>query len=334
MTKKVFVIDDNVSNLTMAKDALKSYYTVMTFSSSKMAIAPLSKIKPDIILLDIEMPEMDGFEMLQYLKSDESFREIPIIFLTSRADHKTEIDALKMGVVDFITKPFNPAILLNRVKHHVDINGLIQERAALLFRAQHDLIFVMADMVENRDESTGDHLGRTSRLIKTLLDAMLEKRLYYDRIKDWDFNLLAECSVLHDVGKINTPDYILKKPGKLTDEEYNMMKEHVMAGVNIINKVVERSGENIFLHHSRIFAMSHHEKWNGTGYPQGLSGDDIPLQGRIMAIADVYDALISERVYKKAFTIEETMNIITSEKGKHFDPNIVDILCEIQAEGI
>jgi putative two-component system response regulator len=183
--------------------------------------------------------------------------------------------------------------------------------------------------VENRDESTGEHLARTSKLIEYLLKHMMKKGVYAREIADWDFNTIAECSMLHDVGKIKTPDIILKKPGKLTAEEWMIMKNHTLDGEEIIEKIMKRSGGNVFLNNAKIFAASHHEKWNGKGYPRNLKGDKIPLQGRIMAIADVYDALMSKRVYKKAYTFKESFEMISSERGEHFDPQIVDIFFDI-----
>lgn len=330
MKRTIFVVDDSISNLTMAAEALNPYYAVMTIPSGKKVVAILEKVKPDLILLDIEMPEMDGFDVLRYLKNNDKFRDIPVIFLTAKTDYQTEIYALEMGVVDFIAKPFNPAVLLNRVKHHIDISGLVRERTSQLYSARQDIVFVLAHMVENRDESTGDHLGRTSRLVKLLLESMLAKKVYFDQIKDWDFDLMAECSLLHDVGKINIPDAILKKPGKLTPEEFEIMKNHARVGQDIIDKIIERSGENVFLNNAKIFAISHHERWNGTGYPHALAGEDIPLQGRIMALVDVFDALTSKRAYKEAFTYDQAFDIILEERGKHFDPAIVDVLYDIR----
>jgi len=328
MKKTVFVVDDNITNLTMAANALKAHYTVRTIPSAEKTIELLEKVIPDIFLLDIEMPGMDGFDMLRYLKNDERFSGLPVIFLTAKSDFDTEIEALEMGVVDFIGKPFNPAVLLNRIRHHIDINELVRQRTFQLHQARHDIILVLADMVETRDDSTGDHLGRTSRLVKSLLEHMLKKRVYYEQISGWDFDLMAECSLMHDVGKLGTPDAILKKPGKLTPEEWIIMKQHTIEGERIINKIIARSGENVFLRNAKIFAISHHERWDGKGYPHGLAGLDIPLQGRLMAIADVFDALISKRVYKDAFSPEKALEIILSEKGTHFDPLIVDIFQE------
>jgi len=330
MKKIIFVIDDNISNLILSEEALNPYYTVRTIPSGKKALKVLEKVKPDLILLDIEMPEMDGFEVLKYLKSEERFKDIPVIFLTGKTDFATEEEALKQGVVDFITKPFNPAVLLRRIKHHIDITGLINERTAQLNEAKSDIIFVLADIVENRDESTGDHLGRTKQLVKTLLEKMKEKNIYTDEILEWDFDLIAASSMLHDVGKINTPDQILKKPGKLTEEEWEIMKTHAQVGGDIIEKIISRSGESPFLNNSKIFAVYHHEKWDGKGYPFGLKGEEIPLQGRIMAVVDVYDALASKRVYKEAFPLEKVWEIFLEERGRHFDPLIIDLFLEIK----
>jgi len=330
MSKIIFVVDDSLTNLSAAEAALEDDYTVMTLPSGEKAISLLDKVKPDLILLDIEMPEMNGFDVLSYIKYNEKFRDIPVIFLTAMLDEQIEIKALQMGIVDFITKPFSTPVLLNRIRLHLDMSGVIRERTMELNRAKQDVIFVLADVVENRDESTGDHLGRTSRLVRTLIETMKQQNIYLDLIKDWDDYLISECSLMHDVGKISTPDAILRKPGKLTPEEFEIMKYHTVAGERLLNKVIERSGENVFLQHSKIFAISHHERWNGTGYPYGLKGDEIPLQGRIMAIVDVYDALISKRVYKKAFTEDETLQLILNEKGKHFDPLLVDVLFSIK----
>ena len=332
MKKTIFVVDDSISNLTSISEVLSPYYAVRTIPSGTKAIKYLEKIVPDIILLDIEMPDMDGFEVFHYIRGKERLKDVPVIFLTARNDYDTESKALEMGVVDFISKPFNPAVLLNRVKHHIDIAQLVRERTLQLYNANREVVFVLADIVENRDEMTGDHLGRTSYIVKILLDKMLEKGVYVEQISDWDFDLMAECSLLHDVGKIKISDNILKKPGKLTEEEYDTMKTHAEHGKNIIETIIDRSGENVFLRNAKLFAVAHHEHWSGNGYPYGLSGEDIPLQGRIMAIADVFDALMSKRAYKEAFPAWQALEIIASERGKHFDPNIVDIFLEVQEE--
>ena len=330
MDKTVFVVDDSATNLATASEALEGHYNVITISSGEKAIHLLKKVKPDLILLDIEMPVMDGFDVLNYLKADEIYRNIPVICLTSMVDPNIEIMALERGVVDFIAKPFSAPVLLNRIRVHMDINGIIRERTHQLNSAKHDIVFVLADVVENRDELTGDHLGRTSRLVHKLVTMMQKKRIYEEQISEWEPALTAEHSLLHDVGKINTPDSILKKPDKLTAEEYEIMKNHALAGKKIIDKIIKRSGENVFLQNSLLFALYHHERWDGTGYPFGLKGEEIPLQGRIMAIVDVYDALTSTRPYKAALTDEVAVEIIKAERGRQFDPEVVDAFLEIK----
>jgi len=329
MEKTIFVVDDSVTNLATAAEALEDHYTVMTIASGKKAISLLEKVRPDLVLLDIEMPEMDGFDILKHLKNTEQFKDIPVIFLTAVLDAEIETRALEMGVVDFISKPFSVPILLNRIKIHLDMRDIIHECTSEFCRAKHDIILVLANEAENRDEPAGDHLGRTSRLVCALLEKMKEDKIYYDQVKNWDPNSMAESSLLHDVGKINMPDAILLKPGKLTPEEFGIMKHHVMAGKNIIEKIIARNGENVVLRNSIIFATYHHERWDGTGYPHGLAGDEIPLLGRIMAIVDVYDALISKRVYKEAISSDQAVEIIKNKSGTHFDPKIVDVFCDI-----
>ena len=332
MDKIIFVVDDSDTNLETAEAALEEHYDVITIPSGKKAIELLEKIKPHLILMDIEMPEMSGFDVLDSIKSNEEHQDIPIIFLTAMVNPDVETKALEMGVVDFITKPFSTPVLLNRVRLHIDISEVIRERTKQLVRAQQDIIFVLADVVENRDEVTKFHIDRTAMFVKLLLTAMKERGVYYEQVKDLSPDKLAESSLLHDVGKITIPDAILNKPSRLTAEEFEIMKTHVLAGKKIIKKVISRSGENVFLYNAKLFATYHHERWDGSGYPYGLKGDNIPLQGRIMAIVDVYDALISKRPYKDAFPDNIAIKIISEESGKHFDPKIVEVFLEIHEQ--
>jgi len=332
MQKTIFVVDDSDTNLSVAKEALKEQYRVMTLPSAAKMFTLLQKITPDLILLDIEMPEMDGFEALYRLKGDVSQSNIPVIFLTSMTDESIEVRGFELGVVDFITKPFSKPVLLNRIRTHLHIDEIIRERTAKIQRLQNGIVFVLADIVENRDENTGGHIERTTTYIKILMDAMLERGYYVDELCDIDFDLFASSSRLHDAGKITVSDAILNKPDKLTDEEFKIMKKHAAEGERIINKMVSRTEDGEFLHHARLFAGYHHERWDGKGYPHGLAGTDIPLQGRIMAFADVYDALISERPYKKAFTHDEAVKIIMENTGKQFDPGIADVFYEVREQ--
>ncbi|MCL2386071.1 MAG: response regulator [Defluviitaleaceae bacterium] len=329
MRKTIFVVDDNDTNLSMAEEGLEDIYDVMTIPSGERLFVMLQKMRPNLILLDIEMPEMDGFQVLERLKTSKEYQNIPVIFLTGVRAQEVEARGFECGVVDFITKPFSTPVLLNRVKLHIDVNLLIKEHTEKLEKSHQNMIFIMADMVENRDSGTGGHIERTSKYVKVLVKEMQQKGIYADEIKDWDLEMIGICAILHDIGKIGVTDLILNKPGKLTDEEFAQIKNHASNGADIINSVILRNGTDEFLENARMFAEFHHESWDGSGYPHGLSGLDIPIQGRIMALADVYDALISARPYKPAFTHEKAMDIIMKDSGKRFDPAIADIFYSI-----
>jgi len=335
--KTIFVIDDSDTNLSMAKEALKEQYKVMTLPSAAKMFTLMEKITPNLILLDIEMPEMDGFEALRLLKSNGARADIPVIFLTSTTDAGVEARGFQLGVVDFITKPFSAPVLLNRIKCHLDIDEIIRERTSQLqhkteqlLNLQNGLVYVLADMVENRDEGTGGHVERTAAYIRILVDAMLMQQVYDSEVKQMDIELLISSARLHDVGKISISDVILNKPGKLTDEEFGIMKSHTVEGERIIDQIVSRTEDVEFLRNAKLFAGYHHERWDGAGYPHKLEKTDIPLIGRIMAIVDVYDALVSVRPYKKAFTHEEAVDIIMESSGTQFDPSLADLFFNVK----
>jgi putative two-component system response regulator len=223
-------------------------------------------------------------------------------------------------------------VLLNRIKTHLNIDELIRERTAQLHRLQNSIISVLADVVENRDKGTGGHIERTSKYIKILIEEMKQRDVYEDEIREWDIEKMISSARMHDLGKISITDAIINKPGKLTDSEFEIMKSHVIEGERIIDEIIAKTGEGDFLRNARLFAGTHHERWDGRGYPRNLKGAEIPLQGRIMAIVDVYDALVSERPYKKAFTEEEAVEIIMQNSGTHFDPNIAALFHDIKEQ--
>jgi len=330
--KTIFVVDDNNINLLSADETLSMYYQVFTLGSASGMFELLIDVKPDLILLDILMPEMDGFKALKLLKSDNRYTDIPVIFLTSRNDPATESMGFELGAVDFVSKPFSKPVLLNRIKTHLDIEDKIHERSNRLKRLKNSIVSVLADMVENRDRITGSHIERTTRYIKLLLNAMLERGIYTEEISQWNLDAVISSASLHDIGKIVIVDSILDKPGKLDSQEFDMMKTHVVEGEKIIDRIMIESGDKTFLQYAKLFAGYHHERWDGTGYPYGLKGEEIPLQGRIMAIADVYDALVSERPYKKAFPHKEAVEIIKNSSGTHFDPELVIIFLAYEKE--
>jgi len=323
--EKIFVVDDGDVNLTKAKQALEGNYRIFTLPSAAKMFALLEKVVPDLILLDIQMPEMDGFTALEKLAQNKRTADIPVIFLTASTNIDTETRGFEMGVMDFITKPFSPPVLLRRIESHLRIDDLIKKRTARLERLKNGIVAVLADIVECRDDTTGGHIDRTSRCIGVLIEAMRENGVYTDEIPNLEIDALIASARLHDVGKIAIPDAILNKPGKLTAEEFAIIKTHVKEGEQIIDKIAAKTSDEDFLHYARVFVSYHHERWDGAGYPYRLPGISIPLLGRIMAIVDVYDALVSERPYKKPFTFDTAVNIIMQESGKQFDPKIAEV---------
>jgi len=360
--KTIFIVDDNDVNLSTAANALSEQYRAFTLPSASAMFELLNDIVPDLILLDILMPEMDGFEAMRLLKGDARYSNIPVIFLTGRNDAATEAHGFEIGALDYVSKPFSGPVLLNRIKTHLEIEELIRERTAMLLqrtdklqRLQNSMVSILANMVENRDKHTGRHIERTTKYIKILLEAMLDRGLYSGEISQWDYeeadsstglhdkggivivdkagrvNLetVISSSRLHDIGKITITDLILNKPDRLTIDEYELMKTHAAEGEQIIDSIIAESGNEAFLKNAKLFAGYHHERWDGTGYPRGLKARDIPLQGRIMAVVDVYDALISHRSYKSAYTHEKAVEIIIESRGSHFDPEIVDVFLDV-----
>ena len=328
--KSIFIVDDNDVNLITAEKALTNQFQVYTLPSAIEMFELLKDITPDLILLDILMPEINGFEAMISLQEDPRYSQIPVIFLTSRNDPVTEAMGLELGAVDFVSKPFSEPVLINRIITHLKIDDIIHQRTERLQRLKNSMVSVLAEMLESRDRTTGGHIDRTSSYLRLLINAMIEKDVYANDLKDWDIELIVNSARLHDVGKITVSDLILNKPGPLTDEEFETMKIHAAEGERIINKIISQAGEEDFLLSAKLFAGYHHERWDGKGYPHGLKGEDIPLQGRIMAIIDVFDALSSDRPYKKALEEHEVLKIITESRGTHFDPVITDVFLEMR----
>jgi putative two-component system response regulator len=325
----IFIVDDNDINLVATADALSGLYNVFTVPSAEVMFELLEDVRPDLILLDIAMPEMNGFEAMDILKGNENYAEIPVIFLTGKNDPATEAKCFDVGAVDFISKPYANQVLLNRIKMHLNQEEIIKERTEKLKRLQFGIVSVLANMVESRDKMTGGHMDRTAKCIEVLIKAMYERGVYADEISTWNLETVISSVRLHDIGKIAITDLLLNKPGRLTDEEYALMKDHAAFGEQIIDSMILESGDGYFLHSAKQFAAYHHERWDGSGYPRGLRGEDIPLLGRIMAVIDVYDALVSARPYKLPFAHKDAVAIISESSGTHFDPKIVDVFVEV-----
>jgi putative two-component system response regulator len=337
--KTIYLVDDNITNLTLGKNALAEQYKVFTMNSGATMLKFLEKNIPDLILLDVEMPEMSGYEAIKIIKSKKETKNIPVIFLTAKTDGDSELEGLTLGAIDYITKPFSPSLLLKRIETHLELanyNKHLQEMVAAktqsVFELQNAILKTMAELVECRDNITGGHIERTTYYLGVLLNAMQTHDQLKEKISEWDLKLVLQSAQLHDVGKISIRDYVLQKNGKLTPEEFEEIKKHTIFGEKIIEKIKKSTSERVFLEHAGIFAATHHEKWDGSGYPRGLKGEEIPLQGRLMAIADVYDALVSERPYKKPYTHEEAVNIIKESRGTHFDPDLVDLFLNVSDE--
>jgi len=341
--KTIFLVDDNLTNLTVGKTALTEHYNVFTLNSGEKLLKMLEKNIPDLILLDIEMPEMNGYEVLKIIKNKEETKNIPVIFLTARDDVEGELEGLSLGAIDYITKPFSPVLLLKRIETHLlvesqkkellnynrNLEEIVEKKTESVLELQNAILKTVAELVEFRDNTTGGHIERTTSYLCILLDALAVIGLYEEELSSWDLKLVLQSAQLHDVGKIGIRDNILQKPGKLTDEEFNEIKKHTTIGKEIIEKIKRKTSERTFLDHAEIFAATHHEKWDGSGYPKGLKGNEIPLQGRLMAIVDVYDALVSDRPYKKAFSHEDAVHIISAGKGTHFEPALVDLFLKV-----
>jgi len=344
--KIIFLVDDNITNLNIGKDILCDDYNVVTIPSAKKMFEMLGRITPDMILLDIEMPGMSGYDAIKLLKAREETADIPVIFLTVRGDNASELAGLSLGAVDYISKPFAPQLLAKRIEVHMTVEtqkdklkdysenllGMVYEKTKAVVDLQNAILRTIAEIVECRDCATGGHIERTQNYLRILVNAIVKNDLYREEVAKWDIDFLVQSSQLHDVGKIGVSDVILNKPDKLTDEEFDEMKKHTTFGMEVVDKIQKGSSEDAFLEHAKIFAGTHHEKWDGTGYPKGLKGEEIPLEGRLMAIADVYDALISERPYKRAFSHESAVQIIINGSGTHFDPSLIEVFKENQDE--
>jgi len=332
--QKILVVDDVSENIDILMETLKSDYKVIAALNGEKALRLInSKNLPDLILLDIMMPEMNGYELCTRLKLDEKTRNIPVIFLSALSEEKDEAKGLQLGAVDYITKPFSPALVKARIRNHLELKRhrdhleeLVEARTFQLReanekikRASLDTIYRLSRAAEYKDQDTGFHIKRMSHYA-----ALLASKLALD---DPTVESLIYAVPMHDVGKIGIPDRILLKPGKLDDNEFEIMKQHTLIGARIL----ENSHEG-YIRLAEIIALTHHEKWDGSGYPNELKGPDIPLVGCITAIADVFDALMSKRPYKEPFPLDKSLHIIREGRGSHFHPEVVDVFFEVEKD--
>lgn len=344
----VLIVDDAPDNLMLMNELLQDRYEVKLANNGRSALRIAAQATPpDLILLDVMMPEMDGYSVCRELKAGVATAEIPIIFLTAKNQTEDEQRGFQEGAVDYISKPINPITLQSRVSTHLQLKAsremlrdqnkhlayLVTERTRELQQMQDAIILAMASLAEMRDNDTGDHIRRTQHYVAALARQLQSHPRFADQLTDENVELLFKSAALHDIGKVGVPDHILLKPGKLTAEEFEIMKLHTVYGRDMIRDVEKHLGaSNAFLHFAREIAYSHQEKWNGSGYPEGLAGEAIPLSARLMAVADVYDALISKRVYKGTMSHDKAIEILREGRGRHFDPDVVDALLAIETE--
>ncbi|MDR3051168.1 MAG: response regulator [Oscillospiraceae bacterium] len=340
------LVDDNLTNLTMGKNILKDIYEVYALPSAAKLFEALQRITPDLILLDIEMPEMNGYEVLCRIKNTPVISDIPVMFLTAKTDEGSELLGFSLGAIDYITKPISAPLLLKRIETHLlilkqqrmlrryndDLEEMIHMKTAQVLELQNTVLSTVAEMVEFRDDTTGGHVTRTQRYLQLLVQELLRSGMYATETHAWDTDLLLPSAQLHDVGKIAISDAILNKPGRLTPEEFEIMKKHVDYGINAIRTMERKVKDSRFLRYAETIAATHHERWDGKGYPRGLAGEQIPLEGRLMAIADVYDALVSTRPYKNAMPPQEAAHTIAEGGGTQFDPCLVTIFEKVAGD--
>ena len=349
MTKvniKILVVDDSKTDRLMIENILKDYH-LLSASDGIEAMEIIEKeANIDLVILDLNMPRMNGFEVLEALGQNEKYKKIITIILTNYDEMENEIRGLGLGAVDYIRKPLNLESLRKRIEIHIKLKNdskslernnavleqLVQKRTKELVLTRDITINALIGLLEVRDIESCNHTKRTQWMIKALCEQLAKEEPYREILSDVYIKEIFETAPLHDIGKVGIPDSILLKPGKLTFEEFEIMKLHTIYGINALKCEVVEDSIPSFVKTAIECIGGHHEKYDGSGYPKGLKGDDIPLPGRLMAIIDVYDALISKRVYKSAFKHEEALLLIKEERGKHFDPSLVDAFFAIEEQ--
>lgn len=347
MTHRILVVDDEPIISQIIARVLRHGNDVTIANSGDQALQLVDDGNEfDLILLDVVMPEMTGHDVIALLKRHPNARDTPVIFLTGRSDQHEEEKGLKLGAVDYIAKPISRPILTVRVETQLALkdardrleaqNRLLEQRVRERTRevalTQDVTILSLASLAETRDNETGNHIRRTQTYVQVLAEKLADDGPYAGDLDEHTITLFKKSAPLHDIGKVGVPDAVLLKPGKLTPEEFEIIKLHPVHGKTALVEAESILGTTSFLRHAKDIAYYHHEKWDGTGYPEGLAGEAIPLSARLMALADVYDALICKRIYKPAFSDDETVKIIIEGKGTHFDPLIVDAFLAVHQQ--
>ncbi len=336
----VLVVDDVEMNRIILEDILENHYHIEHASNGIEAISCLfsAAVMPSIVLLDIMMPEMDGFEVLELMKNNPLTQKTPVIFITAADASTNESKGLSMGAVDYIPKPFDPEVVKVRVSNQIKLKNysdklerMVEDKVEELVKTKEKILETLANIIEYRNLESGHHVRRSSELTKLLVRHMVRKPVFEKQLADMDIDIISKAVQLHDVGKIASPDRILLKPGPLEKAEFEIIKSHSTVGSDIIRSLIE-CDDDLYLNYSYDICRHHHERWDGTGYPDKLRANDIPVAARILSVVDVYDALVSKRVYKLPFSHEQSMRIIVDGSGTQFDPEIVTALVELNEQ--
>ncbi len=337
---RILIVDDVADNIHILMNILKNDYSIVVATNGEKAIDIASTAPyPDLILLDIMMPGITGYDVLNILKKNILTEGIPIIFVTAMGGADDEAKGLSLGAVDYISKPVVPELVKSRVKTHLllkqhkdYLEARIAERTEQLRKTKDAILVVMGIVAEHRDPETGEHIQRTKEYVRAMAKVMSQDSKFKEQLNPELVEIYANAAPLHDIGKVAISDNILLKPGKLTEQEFSAMKRHAIAGEETIAQAQRFLDDPACLETAKDIAGGHHEKWDGSGYPRGLKGDEIPLAARIMAYADVYDALISKRPYKLPFSHEKACAIIKEGRGTHFDPDLYEIFVQLEGQ--
>jgi putative two-component system response regulator len=330
--KQILVVDDNISNLKYISAQLSDVYQVIMAKSGDQALKIAERQVPDLVLLDIDMPEMDGFETLKKMQENPDIPKLPVIFLSANNDPRTEVKALSVGAMDFIAKPFEKSILTHRLELHLKFHQYQSQLENTVRELEDSIVTSFSELIEARDENTGGHVKRTSAYVELLGKTLLAWGTFGDALGPQEVDLIVRATPLHDIGKIGISDLILMKKGKLTPEEYGVVKNHTLIGAEVLRSIYDNTPTQIYLKYAILIAEGHHERYDGTGYPHKKKGEEIDLCNRIMSVANVYDSLVTDRVYRKALSYDEAMNIITGGSGTEFDPRVVEAFKEVHKE--
>jgi len=334
---KILVVDDTKTNIEVLEGVLSEHYDVFVAKNGRKAIEIAEKVHPDLILLDVMMPELNGYDTLREMRLRDDLKDIPVFFLTAKSDNESEQIGLDLGAVDYIAKPFSPTLVLLRVKNQLEykrqrdhLHELVNEKTADLRQTLKVMLTSLGSLAEFRDPETGEHIKRTQIVVQMLAEQLRSNPKFAKTIPSSDYvDYYATAAPLHDIGKVGIEDEILRKPGKLTDEERAIMSKHPKMGYDVLMSATKELHNNPMVQIAADIALCHHEQWDGSGYPNGLKGEEIPVGARLMAVADVYDALVSKRPYKEPYPHEVAVKEIIDKKGQQFDPDVIDAFIAI-----